>query len=285
VVEAQIPLMLIYPGLFFCFVIICHLVFGLSTSLTIGLLIFAALIAFIVGTVLLAKCLPPDAKKIIPVYHSRRWFRSAFPLVFVGTAGVINQQVSTVIVGSLVGVKAAGLFDVAAKGATLVSFVLMAVNMPLAPVVADLYARGQRKRMQRMVMKSARAAFLGSLPLALGLIFFGRWVLLIFGRDFARGSIVIAILSVGQLVNVGMGSVALLLNMTGHEWDTAKGIGIAAVLNLILNLVIVPILGIEGAAIANAVSMAAWNILLAWWVYRRLEIRSDVIGPGRLRNP
>jgi O-antigen/teichoic acid export membrane protein len=285
VVEAQIPLMLVYPGLFFCFVIICYLVFGLSASLAIGLLVFAALIAFVVGTGLLARCLPPSAKKIRPGYHSRQWLRSTLPLLFIGTAGIVNQQISTVIVGSLLGVEAAGLFDVAGKGATLVSFVLLAVNMPLAPVVADLYVRGEIKRLQRMVTKSTRAAFLGSLPIALGLIFFGHWVLLIFGREFARGSIAIAILSAGQLVNVGMGSVALLLNMTGHEWDTAKGIGIAALLSLTLNLALVPIWGMEGAAIASAVSMAAWNVLLAWWVYKRLGIHSSVIVLGSLRDP
>ncbi len=284
VIEAQIPLMLVFPVVFFCFVIICYLVFGLNPASAVGMRAFAAAVAFLVGTGLLAKYLPASAKKIRPHYHSRQWFKSALPLVFVGTAGIVNQQISTVIVGSMLGVEAAGIFDVAGKGTIFVSFALLAVNMPLAPVVADLYARGERKRLQRMVTKSARAAFLGSLPVALGLIFFGRWVLLIFGREFVKGSIVIAILSGGQLVNVGMGSVALLLNMTGHEWDTAKGIGIAALLNLILNLALVPIWGIEGAAIANAVSMAAWNILLAWWVHRRLSVHSSVIGPGKLRD-
>jgi len=284
VMEAQIPLMLVFPIVFCCFVITCYFVFGLNVSSAIGMRAFAAVVAFLVGTGLLAKCLPASAKKIRPDYHSRQWFKSALPLVFVGTAGIVNQQISTVIVGSMLGVEAAGIFDVAGKGTIFVSFALLAVNMPLAPVVADLYARGERKRLQRMVTKSARAAFLGSLPVALGLIFFGRWVLLIFGREFVKGSIVIAILSGGQLVNVGMGSVALLLNMTGHEWDTAKGIGIAALLNLILNLALVPIWGIEGAAIANAVSMAAWNILLAWWVHRRLSVHSSVIGPGKLRD-
>ncbi len=284
IVEAQIPLMLVFPALFFCLVTACFLVFGLSASLAVGLRVFAAVVAFLVATALLSKYLPSPAKKIRSGYHSRQWFRSALPLLFVGTGGIVNQQISTVIVGSMLGVEAAGIFDVAGKGTIFVSFVLLAVNMPLAPVVADLNAQGERERLQRIVTKSARAAFFGSLPIALALIFFGHWVLLIFGGEFVKGSAVIAILSGGQLVNVGMGSVALLLNMTGHEWDTAKGIGIAALLNLALNLVLVPIWNIEGAAIANSASMVTWNILLARWVYKRLNVRASVIGLGRLSD-
>ena len=83
-----------------------------------------------------------------------------------------------------------------------------------------------------------------------------------------------AILVLGQLVNVGSGSVALLLNMTGYEWDTAKGVGIAAGVNFVLSLLLIPIVGIEGAAMANAVSVAVWNILMAGWVYKKLKIKS-----------
>jgi len=62
--------------------------------------------------------------------------------------------------------------------------------------------------------------------------------------------------------------------MTGYEWDTAKGVGIAAGVNFVLSLLLIPIVGIEGAAMANAVSVAVWNILMAGWVYKKLKIKS-----------
>jgi O-antigen/teichoic acid export membrane protein len=156
--------------------------------------------------------------------------------------------------------------------------------MPLAPVVAELYARGEKERLQRLITKSAWAALLGSLPIALGMILFGRWVLLIFGKDFTGGNTALAILSAGQLVNVGMGSVALLLNMTGHERDTARGVGIAALANIILNAALIPLWNINGAAAASAISLAIWNILLAWWVYKRIGICSIAFGSPRRKR-
>jgi len=163
----------------------------------------------------------------------------------------------------------AGIFDVAWKGSTIIGIILMAVNMPLAPAVASLYSRGERERLQQLVTKSARIALLGALPIAIALVIFGRWFLMVFGGEFLEGSNALIILSVGQLVNAGAGSVALLLNMTGHEQDTARGIGFAVLVNCVLSVVLIPLWGINGAAMSYAFSLATWNILLAVCVYKR----------------
>ena len=72
--------------------------------------------------------------------------------------------------------------------------------------------------------------------------------------------------------------------MTGHERDTATGVGIAAAVNVTLNVLLIPLWGIEGAAIATAISLMTWNILLAVWVYRRLGIYTTAAGSLGLRN-
>ncbi len=284
VVEAQVPQFFLLPATFLVLTVGIYFAFGLSGALAVGLRLIAGLVAVIAALFLLRKYLPEPVTGTLPLYRQRGWLKSAFPLFFVGAAGIINEKISTVMVGTMLGPEAAGIFDVALKGATLVNFTLMAVNMPLAPAVAELYAKGERERLQHLVTKSARVAFLGSLPIALGMILFGREVLSIFGRDFIGGSSVLAILSAGQLINVAMGSVALLLNMTGYEEDTVKGIGIAALANVVLNAILIPLLGINGAAAANAVSMATWNILLAVWVYKRLGVHSTALGHITLRS-
>jgi len=281
VVEAQVPQLFLLPATFLVLTVGVYFAFGLSGAVAVGLRLIAGLVAVLAALFLLKKYLPEPTIGVPPLYRQREWLRSAFPLLFVGAAGIINQRISTVMVGAMLGPEAAGIFDIALKGSSLVSFALMAANMPLAPAVAELYAKGEKERLQRLVTKSARVALLGSLPVALVMILFGREVLSIFGKDFTGGSSVLAILSAGQLVNVAMGSVALLLNMTGYEEDTAKGIGIAALANVVLNAALIPLLGINGAAAANAVSMATWNILLAWWVYKKIGICSTALGSLR----
>lgn len=278
VIAAQLPQMLVLPILFLILVGGLHFAFNLNASSAIGMRALAVAFTFLVGAGLLKKYLPSSVKEALPDYRTRDWLRSTLPLLFVSTAGTIDQQISIIMIGSMLGSEMAGIFDVARRGAMLVSFILMAVNMPLAPIVAKLYARGEKEHLQRVVTKSARVALFGSLPIALGLIIFGPYVLLIFGREFMGGSAVLAILCSGQLVNAGMGSVGLLLNMTGHERDTARGMGIAVVINVVLNAILIPKWNIQGAAIATSSSMIFWNILLAIRVYRKLRINSTALG-------
>ncbi|MFO7971597.1 MAG: polysaccharide biosynthesis C-terminal domain-containing protein, partial [Desulfobacterales bacterium] len=97
---------------------------------------------------------------------------------------------------------------------------------------------------------------------------------LVFGAVFVNSYLPLVILMAGQMVNSAAGSVAFLLNMTGHERDTAKGVACAAGINIVLNLILIPPLGINGAATATAVSMVVWNVLLWWMVRKRLRINS-----------
>ena len=85
----------------------------------------------------------------------------------------------------------------------------------------------------------------------------------------------LVILAIGQLVSVSAGSVSSLLNMTGHERDTMQGLMIAASLNLVLNLLLTPRWGATGAAVATAVTLIVWNLILLRKVYLRTGIRAS----------
>jgi len=286
VVEAQVPQFFLLPATFLVLTVGVYFAFGLSGSVAVGLRLIAGLIAAITVLFLLRKYLPEPVAGAPPLYRQREWLKSTLPLLFVGTAGIINQQVSTVIVGSMLGPKTAGIFDVAGKGAGLVSFALVAINMPLAPAVAGLYAQGKKEVLQRLVTKSARVALLGALVIALGLTLFSRWVLSFFGRAFVDGSPVLRILSLGWLIDVGMGPVGLLLNMTGYEKETAKCVAIALTINVALSVLLTSLLQSEGAAIAYTTSTAICNILLHILVYKKLDIIASPLyfGKNKLKS-
>ena len=132
--------------------------------------------------------------------------------------------------------------------------------------------------LQRLATMSARMALLLAVPVLLLFVFLGKWILgSVFGAAFAGGYQALIILSVGQLANAGMGSVGMLLNMTGHERDTARAVGVSAATNVVLNLVLIPLLGINGAASATAISMALWNVIMWRAVYYRLGIQRAAI--------
>jgi O-antigen/teichoic acid export membrane protein len=231
---------------------------------------------------LLRRYLPADARDASPEYRRAAWLRSAAPLLVVDIAVMANQQVGVIMLGSLVSAEAAGIYDIARRAAMLVSFVVLAVNMPLGPVVASLHARRELVRLQSIVVKSARLAAAGSCVIALTPVVLGPWLLPLFGREFEAGLPVLVILCIGQVFNAVAGSAGLVLNMTRHERDTAKAIGIAAVSQVCFNAVLVPPWGIFGAAIGEAASTVLCAVLLAVWVWQRLGVRTTAFGaPGR----
>ena len=271
VVQAQVPQMVLLPLALLILVGLLWITHQLNALWAIGAYELASLLALAAGIWLLAR-----AARLIPpatvVQHPRQWLCSASAFLFTGFAAVFNSQIGVILLGTMQGPKAAGIFDIVTKASSLVVFVLMAVNMPLGPAVTELYAKGDRIRLQRLATKSAWTSLLGALPVAIGLIVLGPWLLGWIGKGFAEGAAALSILCLGQVINAGAGSVGLILNMTGHERDAAKGIVIAAVMNATLCLVLIPMWGINGAAVAAAVSMISWNILLGIWVMKQVKI-------------
>lgn len=204
---------------------------------------------------------------------------AALPFMWLAALNLINSRIDLIMLGSIKGASDAGIYAVASRGAELVAFVLVAVNMVIAPRVARYHHQGDRALLQRLVSASARRGFLVTLPLAVGLITAGPWLLqTVFGAEYTRGALALSILSCAQLVNIATGSVGLILNMTGHERITARAIGFSAVLNFGLNMLLVPPLGLEGAAVASGLSLIAWNLLLWRAVRRELGLRPSAFG-------
>jgi O-antigen/teichoic acid export membrane protein len=174
-----------------------------------------------------------------------------------------------------------GVYRVAVQGATLVAFGLQVANFLIAPQFARLYALGDKAVLQRLVTMSARIILFASLPVALALMFAGGTIAgWLFGPEFEKSHMPMAILAGGQLISSVMGSVALLLSMSGHERDVARIMVFSAGLNILLNIVLIPPFQLVGAASATTISLATWNILLYRVVKERMGIDSTALAVG-----
>jgi O-antigen/teichoic acid export membrane protein len=125
-----------------------------------------------------------------------------------------------------------------------------------------------------MLSRGAVVTALCSLPIALLLVIFGRQFLALFGHDFRGGTWALRILALGELGKVLTGFAGLALVMTGHERDLTAGVAIAAGLNIALNVTLIPVWGVDGAAVAGAVSVVASNLVLVYLLWRRLHLFS-----------
>ncbi len=198
---------------------------------------------------------------------------------------IINTQADVLMLAAMQGGESAGVYRAASRGAELVAFSLVVANMAIQPSSSRLYAAGEMQRLQRVVTMAARGALMLALPTALVLGLFGRPVLgLVFGSEFERGALCLVILCGAQVVNAGAGSVALILNMTGHERDAALGMVGGTLVNLTLNAALIPRWDVEGAAIATGLSLVIWNAVLVFTVRRRTGLFSTALGKIRSKK-
>nr|MDA3877929.1 polysaccharide biosynthesis C-terminal domain-containing protein [Halothiobacillus sp.] len=235
----------------------------------------AAGVVLLVGGWMLSRYLPAASRTEPVEYQSRQWLKSALPFTLIGGAGIINNQADIIMLGWFGSTADVGIYRVAVQGATLVAFGLQAANAVIAPHFARLYAQGDMKKLQRLVTGSARMVLLAALPLALAFVFAGGTIVTwVFGSEFAASHLPLAILALGQLANAAFGSVGLLLNMTGNESHMARIVLQTALLNVVLNGLLIPFYGMSGAAVASTISLLIWNALLFLRVGKSLGVTS-----------
>ncbi len=240
--------------------------------------VISALITLVIGAKLLDRVLPNIAKEAKPEYQPKAWLSSALPFMFLGSLFIIKSRTDILMLGAIQGAKAAGIYFAVSRGAHLINFILGSVNAVLAPNIASLYADGKTKQLQRVITKSARVVLLISLPITAAMIAFGYWYLLLFGQDFTQGTLALTILCVGQMVHASAGSVALILNMTGNERFTFISSLAGTGLNVVLNAVLIPRWGIEGAALATTSTTILVNLMNTLWVRQKLGIHCTAFG-------
>lgn len=274
IVVGQIPDTLLAPIITIVLVTLGYWVFPNNFGVFWVLVskIFAIAITFLLGAIWLWRSLPEEVKQIKPQYAGRQWLFAALPFMFLGTVQLINARIDIIMLGAIQGVAAVGIYTVVVGLTQLTAFIHHAALGVMGPTIATLYSQGEFKKLEKLIQKSALAVFLLSLFLGGIMMGLGKYLLLIFGNDFVMGITAMNILISGQIFNALTGPVGLVLNMTGHQNQTAIATGISAVLNIILNAILIPQWGINGAAIATTTSIITINIIKVIMMRKKLGI-------------
>lgn len=274
VVSGQLPEYVVRPLLLVVGVVTLRLVgAGLLTPTTaLAVNVTGVTAAFVLGALLLKRALPAAIRSARPEFATREWLRASLPMMLISGVWMANAYATTLVVGTLDGSRAAGVYSVVQRGAELIVVLLYAANMPLAPAVARLHARGDRQGLEQTTERIARASLLVSVPMAAAFIAFPGVYLRLFGAGFRTGATALMIVAVGQLVNSVAGPSGNVLMMTGQERVAVRGVAAGLAANLVLAIALVPPLGVTGGGIAFASSLVLWNAVLVVLARRRLGV-------------
>lgn len=280
VVLGQIPDAVFAPTIVVVLTFLAYLLFPQNFNVfwVLGFKIIAIIITFFIGSLWLWRSLPLEVKQVRPKFVVKQWFVAALPFMFLGTTQLINSRIDVIMLGGIEGVNAVGIYTVIVGITQLTTFIHHSTLSVLAPNLATLYSEGKLRQLEKLIQKSVLAVFLVSLFIGGTIVLLGNHLLLIFGSEFLLGRTAMNILILGQVFNALTGPVGLVLNMTGYQNYTAIATGISALLNVMLNFLLIPQFGINGAAIATTTSLVIINSIKVIFMQKKLNISLYSLG-------
>ncbi|NQY17008.1 oligosaccharide flippase family protein [Alteromonas sp.] len=274
---AQLPTLVLAP--IFALLVSSWLYFYTSEDLTsqklVYIQIFAHISAAFLGIMIVNLVTRQSVAITTPIYRIKKWHKALLPFTIITVVGTMNSELTTVMLGFFGFEESIGYFRVAVTGMTVLALSLTAVNSVSGPKIASLYKQKNLDETQNVLTQSVRLSVMTSVPLAGFLILFGEYFIsFLFGKEYIPAASILSILCVGQIVNVSMGSVGLVLNMTGNEKFALRAQLFNLVLMIGLLVTLVPFYQGIGAAIAVSSGMVFWNLLMAYDVYRLTGLKT-----------
>jgi O-antigen/teichoic acid export membrane protein len=160
----------------------------------------------------------------------------------------------------------------------IVAFVYFAIASATTHKFTEYHVAGDKQRLASFFAETIRWTFWPSLACCAVILAFGRPLLALFGANFESGYSVMFILSVGMLARAAVGPAERLLNMLGERKPCAVVYAIAFAINLALCVILIPRIGIEGAAVATSAALVCESIMLYRVAKRRLGFHVFILG-------
>jgi len=231
--------------------------------------LFASFVFLFIGALYFVFSLFSKKKYVeatVKISSNKEIITVAFPMFLTGVMSVVISQTDIVMLGAMSNVTEVGIYAIAVKLAFLTSFILTSINSIATPKFSELFHAGKMEALTSIAQKSSKLVFWISAPIMIVFIFFGEFLLSIFGDEFVKGYPVLILLALGKFVNGIAGSVGSFLNMTGHQKVFNRIVIIGGLTNILFNFILIPKYGIIGAAIASMLSIILWNLLASLYI-------------------
>lgn len=198
----------------------------------------------------------------------KTWLKISYPMMFVIAAQTLIHRADIIMLGVFMDTADVGAYGAAAKLSQAAMFGFVAMNIIFSPLASEYFHSGKFKALKQLYTKTATLQFVFTAALACGLFLFGESILNFFGPDYAGSLSVLYLLLAGYVLNCVWGPIPFLMIMTKFEHQAMWITFAATALNIALNIVLIPIYGILGAAIATVITLNLRNAVSLIYVLK-----------------
>jgi O-antigen/teichoic acid export membrane protein len=251
-----------------------------ATATTATVAVGAALaLTVAVQTVILNRKLAQAVEPGPKAQEIKTWVSISLPILMVEGFYLLLTNTDILLLQHFRSPQDVAVYYAAAKTLILVAFVHFAVSAAVAHRFSEYHASGDRARLTGILTDSIRWTFWASLAALVMILAAGNFLLSLFGPQFAKdGYGLMFILAIGLMARASVGPAERLLSMVGEQRACAAVYATAFILNLALCIMLIPRLGVPGAAISTSIALVIESILLFVVTKRRLGFHVFVWG-------
>ncbi len=200
-----------------------------------------------------------------------RILRFGIPLIFTMTFITVMKSIDRILIGFFLELTDVGIYSVASGIPWMIGSMMAPVSIVLLPTLSERRARGASST--RLLQEVFSFLFFVSIPMIIFIILYSGDILwLLFGDEFLPGALVLSIASFEIFLFGGYVLFRTAVQATERTLEMALGIGAAAAVNTVLNIILIPMMGIEGAAVGTALSFLLLFIFMMHMVSRNYDI-------------
>lgn len=199
-------------------------------------------------------------------------------VVLTSASSAVLGQVDTIMLTYFTDLTQVALYNVALPTAKLLLYFSVALGSILFPLTSELWTLKKYESVKQGMRSIYKYTMILLLPMILVLVVFAELIIhLLFGDQYVPSSFALQVLAIGMI----FGTIQLIhMNFfmgTGNPTKHAQVFLIGAVLNVILNGVLIPMYGITGAAYATAISYCLMMCVGFYKIQKLLDIGVPVI--------
>ena len=208
--------------------------------------------------------------------HIKSLFVYGFWIFLISTGSLAFSYADTIFIGYFMTNGDVGVYRTAFQFTMAAAFITSAIAPTLTPKISRWSKDNEWEKIAPPVSRGITFGLILAVPVLFGGIFLADKLLYYFyGADFAAGAVACCILFAVQIVSVFTTFLGTALSASDHARQSFYATATAAVLNIILNCIFIPLLGINGAAVATLISYSVNAILIAHFLKRYITVKIE----------
>ena len=233
-----------------------------SATLAISVAVLTIWLTLILSLIVTGPKIPENEIKGAREYKLSSWVWAALPMMMISSFELLLFNLDVLMISHFLKPDQTGIYFAATKIMAFVAFINFAIGSAFNRRYAETHADNDHEALTSIVHRSACLTFFPSIIMIVFITVFNKEILSLFGDGFTNAEVVIAPLAIGLIFRALVGPGERILMMTGQQVSCALIYLSTVVLDIALNIYLIPLYGIEGAAIATALSFGFMALML-----------------------